>query len=90
MIEELANIDLERNFLSSAIKTNKFIEVAELIRDEHFTVAGHREILKAIKKLDDSFRELSFTAVGEELRKSSPESLNDLKMVGIEEATSDI
>ena len=56
MIEELANIDLERNFLSSAIKTNKFIEVAELIRDEHFTVAGHREILKAIKKLDDSFR----------------------------------
>ena len=90
MIEELANIDLERNFLSSAIKTKKFIEVAELIRDEHFTVAGHREILKAIKKLDDSFRELSFTAVGEELRKSSPESLNDLKMVGIEEATSDI
>ena len=51
MIEELANIDLERNFLSSAIKTNKFIEVAELIRDEHFTVAGHREILKAIKNL---------------------------------------
>ena len=90
MIEELANIDLERNFLSSAIKTKKFIEVAELIRDEHFTVAGHREILKAIKKLDDSFRELSFTAVGEELRKSSPDSLNDLKMVGIEEATSDI
>ena len=50
MIEELANIDLERNFLSSAIKTKKFIEVAELIRDEHFTVAGHREILKAIKR----------------------------------------
>ncbi|WP_418179758.1 DnaB-like helicase N-terminal domain-containing protein [Aliarcobacter lanthieri] len=90
MIEDLANIDLERNFLSSIIKTNKFVEVAELVRDEHFTINGHKQILQAIRKIDDGLRELSFSAIGEELRKTDPDSLNDLKLIGLEEATSDI
>lgn len=90
MIESLQNEELERNFLSSIIKLDNFSEVSEIIREEHFTSDAHRNILKAIKNLDSVNRELSLVFVGEELRKSDPDSLNTLKLVGAEEATSDI
>jgi replicative DNA helicase len=90
MIETLANLELERNFLSSIIKTNNFTEISELVKYEHFTIEGHQQILRAIKILDDTNRDLSMVAVGEELRKIEPEHLGTLRMVGAEEATSDL
>ncbi|NUW28979.1 DnaB-like helicase N-terminal domain-containing protein [Aliarcobacter butzleri] len=90
MIESLQNEELERNFLSSVVKLDNFSEVSEIIKEEHFTSDAHRNILKAIKNLDSVNRELSLVFVGEELRKLDPDSLNTLKLVGAEEATSDI
>ncbi len=90
MIETLANLELERNLLSSIIKTNNFTEISELVKYDHFTTLGHQQILRAIKNLDNLNRELSMVAVGEELRKIDPEHLNELRLVGAEEATSDL
>lgn len=90
MIETLGNADLERNFLSSIIKTNNFTEVSELVKYEHFTLESHQIILKAIKNLEDTQRDLSMVAVGEELRKIEPEHLGVLRLVGAEEAMSDL
>lgn len=90
MINDLANLELERSFLSSIIKANNFTDISEIIRDEHFTIDGHKKILQAIKKLDDGHRDLSLVVVGEELRKIDPDSLSHLKLVGSEEPTSDV
>ena len=90
MIENLSNIDLERNFLSSIIKTNNFPEISELVKYEHFTTVAHKKILEAIRILDDTDRNLSLVSVGEELRKLDPEQLQTLMLIGAEEATSDL
>jgi replicative DNA helicase len=90
MIEQLANMDLEKNFLSSIIKTNNFTEISELVKTEHFTTDGHKTILQAIKLLDESNRDLSMVAVGEEVRKINAEHLYDLKIIGAEEPSADL
>jgi replicative DNA helicase len=90
MMEYLSNIELERNFLASIIKTNNFSEISETIKKDHFTIEGHKQILKAIRNLDNTSRNLSIVAVGEELRKIDPEHLSILKLVGAEDATSDL
>ncbi|QDF28977.1 DnaB-like helicase N-terminal domain-containing protein [Halarcobacter anaerophilus] len=90
MIENLANLDLERNFLASIIKTDNFSDISEIIKTEHFTLESHKQILQAIKNLDETDRNLSIVAVGEELRKIDPEHLTALKLVGAEDAISDL
>jgi replicative DNA helicase len=90
MIENLANLELERNYLASIIKTNNFTEVSEITKEEHFTTEGNKAIFWAIKKIDEIEKDLSIVAVGEELRKTNPDHLSILKIIGAEEATSDI
>lgn len=90
MIEDLSNIELEKSFLSSVIKSGNFTEIAELIREEHFTKESHKNILKAIRNLEEKSREISFVFVAEELKNIEPESLFDLKAIGLEEAIGDI
>ncbi len=90
MIENLANLELERNFLSSIIKTNNFTEISELVKINHFTIEAHQQILKAIRNLDEVNTSLSMVVVSEELRKIEPEHLNTLKLIAAEEATTDL
>lgn len=90
MIDDLANLELERSFLSSLIKTNNFSEISEIIKEDHFTIDGHKKVFYAIKNLDNKHRDLSLVIVGEELRKIDPDSLSHLKLIGSEEPTSDI
>lgn len=89
-MEELASIELERNFLSSVIRNDNFHLVSEIIKEEHFIKQGHKDILNAIKNLSERDRELSLVFIAEELKKINIDSLADLKLVGIEEASSDI
>ena len=90
MIDGLANIELERNLLSSIIKTDNFTEVSELVNMSHFTIEAHQQILKAIRNLDEVNTTLNMVVVSEELRKIEPEHLNILKLIAAEEATTDL
>ncbi|MGK0255490.1 MAG: DNA repair protein RadA/Sms [Arcobacteraceae bacterium] len=90
MINNLANVGLERNFLNSIIQTDKFTEISELVRIEHFTIPAHITILNAIKKLEDVNTSLNMVVVAEEVMKIEPEHIEILKLVGIETATTDL
>ncbi len=90
MLENLSNEELERNFLSSIIKTNGFTEIAEMIKIDHFTQEGHKNILKAIQNLEEKNRDLNIVVVGEELKKIEPEHLVFLKLIGAEVPTTDL
>jgi len=90
MLENLADIELERNFLSSIIKLDNFSEVSEVIKEEHFTLEHHKQILEAIRTLDHLTYALNLVNVASELRKINHDSLSTLKLVGEDEATADV